>query len=51
MHTSTLGQTDAGLGLSISKSMVEDHGGSIAAQNAPDRGVCFSFWIPAAEQS
>ena len=45
------GQTDAGLGLSISKSMVEDHGGSIAAQNAPDRGVCFSFWIPATEQS
>jgi two-component system, OmpR family, sensor histidine kinase BaeS len=37
-----------GLGLAISKSLVELHGGSIAAASTPGRGSAFSFRLPAA---
>ena len=35
-----------GLGLAIAKHLVEAHGGSITAENAPDRGTIFRISLP-----
>ena len=35
-----------GMGLSISRSIIEAHGGRLDAENNPDRGVTFYFTIP-----
>jgi signal transduction histidine kinase len=37
----------AGLGLAIAKSLVETHGGTIAAENRPGRGTRMRFVLPA----
>jgi signal transduction histidine kinase len=34
------------MGLLISRSIVEAHGGQISAENNPDRGVTFAFTLP-----
>jgi signal transduction histidine kinase len=39
---------ESGLGLSIARSLVEAHGGSISAESAPSQGATFSIWLPAA---
>ncbi len=39
--------TGSGLGLSISKRVVEGHGGRIEAANGPDGGACFTLVLPA----
>lgn len=35
-----------GIGLSLSKTIIESHGGMIAARNNPDRGATLSFALP-----
>lgn len=35
-----------GLGLAIVHKIVEDHGGSVVAENRPPRGACFIFTFP-----
>jgi C4-dicarboxylate-specific signal transduction histidine kinase len=39
--------TGIGMGLAISRSIVENHGGSIRIENAPTRGVLVSITLPA----
>jgi len=35
-----------GMGLSISRSIIEAHGGQVWARNHPDGGVSFLFTVP-----
>jgi two-component system, OmpR family, sensor histidine kinase MprB len=42
----TRGQQGSGLGLAIVRQVAEQHGGSVAAANAPDGGAIFSLLLP-----
>lgn len=41
----------AGLGLKITRAIVEAHGGTIEVRNAPGRGASFTFWVPVNDDS
>jgi PAS domain S-box-containing protein len=42
-------QPGNGLGLSICREIVENHGGSIEVESAPDQGAVFTVWWPIAQ--
>jgi two-component system, OmpR family, sensor histidine kinase MprB len=44
---SSRGQQGSGLGLAIVRQVAEQHGGSVSAANAPDRGAVFTLRLPA----
>ncbi len=45
-RTATGAVSGSGLGLSIVRAIVERHGGTVAASNAPDGGAIFEFLLP-----
>ena len=44
----TTKSTGLGMGLAISRSIIEEHRGEIWAERNPDRGVSFHFTLPGA---
>ena len=44
--TSSDNRRGVGLGLSICKAIVQAHGGTITAENLPERGACFTILLP-----
>jgi two-component system sensor kinase FixL len=47
----TTKRDDLGMGLSISRSIIEAHGGRLRAENNPDRGATFYFTLPVSSVS
>jgi two-component system sensor kinase FixL len=43
----TTKRSGLGMGLSLSRSIIESHGGHIWAENNPDKGITFYFDLPA----
>lgn len=49
--TTKSGGGGMGIGLSISKRIIEAHGGTISAENKPEGGARFTFTLPTPEES
>jgi two-component system, NtrC family, sensor histidine kinase HydH len=47
-YFATTKPTGTGLGLSLSRRIIEEHGGAITAQNQREGGACFTISLPAA---
>lgn len=45
-HPANCGIEGTGLGLAMVLRLVELHGGAVAVSSEPDRGTCFSVWLP-----
>ena len=43
---STKGSQGTGLGLAVTKKIIEEHGGSLEAQSIPDQGTTFTIHLP-----
>jgi two-component system sensor kinase FixL len=43
--------TGMGVGLSLSRSIIEDHGGTITAENAPSGGAVFRIQLPSSDKA
>jgi len=46
----TTKRSGLGMGLSLSRSIIESHGGHIWAENNPDKGITFYFDLPGSKQ-
>lgn len=44
------GKKNMGIGLSVCRTIVKAHGGSMTAENPPDGGACFRFYLPLKEE-
>ncbi len=44
------GQGGTGLGLAVTRKVVEEHGGSVGVESAPDQGTTFTIKLPAEEE-
>lgn len=47
---STKERAGMGIGLSISRRIIEAHGGTLIAENIPEGGACFRFTLPVVEE-
>ena len=47
----TKGEEGTGLGLSVSHSIVERHGGDLKVDSRPGEGTCFSIYLPLGPES
>ena len=46
----TTKRSGLGMGLSLSRSIIESHGGHIWAENNPDKGITFYFDLPGSKE-
>ncbi|MDN3921741.1 hybrid sensor histidine kinase/response regulator [Roseateles violae] len=49
-NATTRNQEGTGLGLALVQRLAELHGGAVAVSSAPERGSCFSLWLPWREE-
>ena len=45
------GKKNMGIGLSVCRTIIKAHGGTIAAENLPEGGACLRFYLPLKEEN